>query len=259
MTNVMIVLNIGLMAMSGSVIVFGLEKSVYKREMASGINILSYFLSKITVELASSIYRPTLFLLLFHTFTLPYARYSHALINLFFVDLVGSGMGFLVSTFLGLNTSQFAGVVLVMGSALLSGVSPTLPSLNPFGRFLAKFFSFARWGVEGMYLAELRGYEPHFATGTVPGSPPIETPPNYWRPAIDRVMESLDYKWSDYPGVCLGALICQAVGSRLLAFLLLRFGDRVNRLVNSCRRYLGHSSSGPARHKFRHLTTRYQH
>lgn len=207
--------------MSASIAVLGNERTVFRRERSAGISSLAYFLAKVTVEVLSSLYRPAFFLFIFYSIHLPYAYYSDYFISLFLVDLVASGLGILVSTILEPNMSQFAGVVLVMTASLVSGVSPPLSTFKYPVRLMANALSFARWGVESLALGELHGYNPHFASQTIKGSPPLDIPKDYWRPAVENGLDNLTYSWYDYPGLCWGMLLFQALAFRLVAYLLL--------------------------------------
>lgn len=119
-----------------------------------------------------------------------------------------SGLAYFMGILLDGN-ALMSTVVAVLLSAMLSGSSPTIPTLNKLKGLgpLLYSISYARYQTEAVFLYE------------VDALPPVYAPLTY------AAFQRLGYHRDDL-GMCFGALVAYGVGFRLLALLALVLKDR---------------------------------
>lgn len=145
------VVAVGLMSSVGAVSTFGGdERLTFGREAASGLNVLAYFAALDFHDLLGLALRCSVYLASWYAFAAPRAVVWQIYVMTFGIAYCGSGAGYLISQIAeGTGSAQLACAVLALLQGLLArqdGLSPVLKA--------AQFMSFARWGLEGITIAE---------------------------------------------------------------------------------------------------------
>jgi len=122
------------------------------------------------------------------------------------IQFAAMGLGYVAATYVPSKQSLILGVVLILVSIIISGYKPSLPQLeSDFGMLgtIMPSISYARWGMEGIYLAQVDQYDNIYST----------TP----------VFESHGYKEVNM-GMTIFMMFVLGVVFRVLAFIAIKFG-----------------------------------
>lgn len=201
--HLMASLTVGLMAVSASLACFGKSQLVQRREVGMGLSSNAFFVGKVTADMFNVCLRPILFVMVFYPIVSPFMPWYEMLGILLLCDFAVSGIGYLASV-VAPSIPQFVSVVCVMGSAQFAGVSPRLEGMSAFSKFVSNF-SFCRWTIEALYVAEMRSY--------------IQVT----KEPVSSVQLGLQVWGYSYDGTagCCGCLIALGVGFRVLTCLVL--------------------------------------
>jgi ABC-type multidrug transport system ATPase subunit len=157
-----------LMILSGcsivsSLLTFGEEKLVFKREAAGGVSRLAYFMAKCVVDLPFLTFNTLLFTSLFYFFLYPHGTFRHYVIFCFLIVYASYGCGYLVSICTRKQNATVTGVVV---SVVLSVCAGTHPALKQVKRTPPLYWlwclSFQRWIGELFYIYEVGSYSPEY-------------------------------------------------------------------------------------------------
>jgi len=190
------VVAISLMAMVSAVGTFNNEM-VLRREAASGLNRVSYFLAMDSFDFSGASLRSAIYLITWYSFSNPKAVLWQLYAVVLALFYACSGIGYALALALGAPSAQ-------LGSAVLTLVS-TLVARQPEGGtllFLGQSLSASRWALEGLVIAESNQL-----TGV-------------WLLARCADLAALHYDVRRYWG-CLGALIVMGLVCRGLALGIL--------------------------------------
>jgi len=151
---------IAIIAIQSSEKVFGQDKPIFYKEVATGINKLSYFLGKLTSHIPSTIVLPFVFLSVWYTFVSPRQNFGVYLLIFFLIFFCWVGFGYFITIFLDREHSLFFGTIFILLCAVLSGANPVLQLYknNPYTLPIISL-SPNRWALELMYLSEISVYK----------------------------------------------------------------------------------------------------
>jgi len=208
----LLVLVSSLTSMIISLRLFGLEKSVYWRENASGMNGVSYFMGKNIASFPSFILTAGIFLVFYYLLSVPRATYGIYLAILIVNHFCISGLAHFLSILMTAHTSQLAGVVIIMIQCCAGGFSPTLSDLKNISVILywISFLLPSRWTMEALSIVNIRTFVA----------------------AQEHIQETLLDKFSynlSLLTVCLGALIGMGVFWRFCTLLAILFANKKQR------------------------------
>eukprot|EP00762_Andalucia_godoyi_P001186 ANDGO_02105.mRNA.1 ABC transporter G family member 28 len=138
---------------------FGPEEVNYWREVASGLPSLPYFLSKFCTDIFRMLIAAGLFefayLCIYETSMNAGLLFAIAL--MFYFN--GFVLGYIITILYGITMAPLVGIVLaLLYSIVLSGFQPSLGSIQP-GLMWIYDTSYARWGVEAYYDAEVSRFD----------------------------------------------------------------------------------------------------
>lgn len=157
--NNLAALVVGLTSMLSALRVFGMNRVVFWRESASGINRFSYFMAEMTAHIPYLILAPVLFLSIFYSLASPQAPMRTYYLAVFGAVVTASGMGYIVSILVEPRNAQMTAVVVCLICGMLAGSNPTLPKLQETAVGPALYsLSFARYMLEILFLAESQRY-----------------------------------------------------------------------------------------------------
>eukprot|EP00041_Stephanoeca_diplocostata_P007888 m.113397 g.113397 ORF g.113397 m.113397 type:complete len:761 (-) comp17080_c0_seq3:163-2445(-) len=146
---------LGVTLITSSVRVFGMYQTVYWREASSGVNRFAYFLAANLAHIPIWSVSALVYLITLHSLTTPrtglFSQYSMIVPTAFAV----TGLAYMLSQLFTPKSVSMAGVVIVLISAMLDGMNPTLAVLRE--KFLGMAFadsSFARWVASTMWYLE---------------------------------------------------------------------------------------------------------
>merc|ERR1711977_246553 len=128
-----------------------------EREAGGGINVGLIFFSAKAMDLVDHVLRAIIFSILFFFISLPRMGFFEFFGVVLGISLSCSGMGDLVSVLVPANLALVLGLIITfVFGGILNGFSPALSELP--SEWIA-FPSFARWGLEGLALAEFKEYQ----------------------------------------------------------------------------------------------------
>ena len=154
-------LAIGLTALASSLRVFGPEKAVFWRESRTGMNTLSYFVGKLVSQIPQLFIAPFVFLMMFYPLANLNGNFGQFYALLVLMQWAASSIGYTVSILFTANNSQFAGVIMIIVGAALSGSFPRYANLSSFVQGISSF-SYMRWGIEWFYLIEAGSWSNYY-------------------------------------------------------------------------------------------------
>mmetsp|Transcript_9620 Transcript_9620/g.29125 ORF Transcript_9620/g.29125 Transcript_9620/m.29125 type:complete len:963 (-) Transcript_9620:351-3239(-) len=117
---------LGVTTLTFSVRVFSQWQTVYWREAARGVNRLSYFVAANLAQVPVFVFAVTIYYTTLYTLLTPRALYSTVFSVQVCYVFACCGLGYLTSNLFNPKTSTMAGIVVVLISAMLCGVNPTL-------------------------------------------------------------------------------------------------------------------------------------
>eukprot|EP01135_Chromosphaera_perkinsii_P008573 Nk52_evm15s1401 gene=Nk52_evmTU15s1401 len=195
-------LTVGIATTVSSYHTFADDIKVYYREARAGESRLMYFLAKNVSDLPLVFFGGLIFTSLIVVSTRPIMHFSALLGVLFFVELVGYGIGYFISIVFSKENSYIFGIMLSFLFCVANGISPRLKVVEqdyyPLNVLWA--ISFGRYAAEALYISETEYYE---------GSFPVEKDLSY-----------IGYDSGNY-GFDLGLLLVLALGWRIVSFIAL--------------------------------------
>jgi ABC-type multidrug transport system ATPase subunit len=150
----LMILFFGALSMIGTLRTFGAERLEFWRESSGGVNVVSLFLAKNTVDMILVTFKPFLFWLIYYAASNSKAACTPQffLLALWLVSWVGSGYGYLVSLLVHPKNANLTAVMIaILFGAFMGGVAPKLATMGPFMLFLT-YFSYGRWATEALIL-----------------------------------------------------------------------------------------------------------
>eukprot|EP00002_Diphylleia_rotans_P014241 TRINITY_DN2776_c0_g1_i1.p1 TRINITY_DN2776_c0_g1~~TRINITY_DN2776_c0_g1_i1.p1 ORF type:complete len:894 (+),score=204.72 TRINITY_DN2776_c0_g1_i1:62-2743(+) len=154
---------IGFAGIASAVGTFGNEKVVYWRESASGLNPLSYFLSKVLADIPRIVLASTLFFLAYIFVFTPVGSLGDLYVIMLMLYWAGFSSGYFISQLVRVEVAPLVGVAFALVWAIVfSGSNPRLPEVdNDFGSGAMFFWdiSYARWAVEAFYLMNVKPFD----------------------------------------------------------------------------------------------------
>lgn len=207
--NLLTTICVGMTTGASSVRVFGGELTQFRREAASGISRVAYFLGKNIAELPMLILTPVMFLSMFTTLTTPRTNLGALYAIVFMGTWAVSGMAYMISVIVDPRDAQLATVVLVLISSMFGGVNPTLAKLQTMGFVSvgAAALSYGRYMNEAMLSANVARW------------------PEVWCTEINSQLLVLGFDLGAY-SFCLLSLLLLGVGFRIVACWVLVFDGR---------------------------------
>lgn len=183
---------------------FGPEEINYWREVSSGLTTLPYFLAKFLTDLI----RMAIAALLFMVSFLSLYETSMNLGLLYGIALMlyfnGFAMGYTITLLFGITMAPLVGIVVaLLYSIVLSGFQPSLASIQSGWMWLYDT-SYARWGVEGYYDAEITRFD--------------------YYPSIDVAYEEYGYV-RGRSAECIRNMFFIGMGWTVVAFLLMTIAN----------------------------------
>ncbi|KAL6078973.1 ABC drug exporter AtrF [Balamuthia mandrillaris] len=235
-------LAIGLTAVATSLGVFGNERLVFWRESSSGMSETAYFIGKNLAGFFSITLPPLLYMAIFYWLTTPDVPFEKWYGVLVCVQFVCVGMAYLISILIKPERSLIVGVVVVFVCIIISGYNPRLSTIkNDYGVAgeIVSGLSFARWGMEALYLCEVTEFDHIYD---------IHPGLQYW-----------GYQ-ENFFVVDLVSLVILGFGFRVLAWMALKWTQRAERgyqgllvvigkFVRKICQQLGCCSSGSGRYR----------
>ncbi|PRP79061.1 abc transporter aaa ATPase [Planoprotostelium fungivorum] len=208
----LLVLVSSLTSMVLSLRLFGLEKSVYWRENASGMNGVSYFFGKNFASFPSYALTAGIFLVFYYILSVPRATFAIYLAILIVNHFCISGLAHFLSILMTPHTSQLTGVVVIMVQCCAGGFSPTLSDLRQISVVLywVSFTLPSRWTMEALSIVNLEALTA----------------------AQEDIQETLLKKFGynlNFLGVCFGSLIAMGIFWRLCTLLAILFANHLFR------------------------------
>ena len=200
---------VGMTTGASSVRAFSIELTQFRREAASGISRVAYFLGKNLAELPMLFLSPVLYLSMFAALTTPRTN-SGALYAIVFMGMWAvSGLAYMISVTVNPRDAQLATVVFVLICSMFGGVSPTLAKLQNMGGVGvgAATLSYSRYMNEAMMSANVARW------------------PEVWCTEINSRMEHLGFDLGAY-SFCLLSLLLLGIGFRIVACGVLVFDGR---------------------------------
>lgn len=182
------------------------DKVVFIRESGSGLSKFAYYFGKLLAETPRLLLSPIVFLSAWYSFISPQQNVLLSYLLLLVVAWTFSGAAYTLSLLVKPDSAQLAGVVMCAIFVMFSGTVPSLTELtsSPL-TFLMAYISPARWGVEALYVLEMRALQDMGYS--------VDT-------ALETFGYSMDYWWVNW-------LVLLVVGfvTRVLAFVVLYFSD----------------------------------
>nr|XP_017239355.1 PREDICTED: putative white-brown complex homolog protein 30 [Daucus carota subsp. sativus] len=176
---------------------FALDKLHYKRESSSGMNSLSYFLAKDTVDLFNTVVKPVVYLSMFYFFNSPRSSFGYNYIILLCLVYCVTGVAYIFAIFLDFSQAQLWCVLLPVVLTLISNQSKE----GGISRVVAKYI-YPTWALEAFVIANAERYNGVY----------LMTRCTY--------LKEMDYNLNDFT-LCLVLLAVFGVFCRIVAFICL--------------------------------------
>ncbi|XP_071719365.1 putative white-brown complex homolog protein 30 [Rutidosis leptorrhynchoides] len=190
------VIAVSLLCMIGALRTFSLDKLHYKRESSSGMNSLSYFLSKDTMDLINITMKPLFYLCLFYFFNYPRSSFgSNYLVMVCLVYCV-TGIAYILAISLEFSQAQLWSVLFPVVLTLIANQSKTSASsvITP--------YVFPKWALEAFIIANAKEYN------------------GVWLMTRCAALKHYDYDIHN-SNRCLFLLVATGLGTRIIAFICL--------------------------------------
>ena len=148
----------GLIAVVSALKVFGPEKIVFMRETSAGVSTFAYFMGKALAHLWQIALNPIFFLGLYYRTAYPSVAFWDMYKVILMTQFSCSGLGYLISASVATKNMQIAGVITGLIAVLLSGLNPTVRSLQSFivGRF-GLWCSYGSWTMGALLIKQTLG------------------------------------------------------------------------------------------------------
>ncbi|XP_071709726.1 putative white-brown complex homolog protein 30 [Rutidosis leptorrhynchoides] len=190
------VIAVSLLCMIGALRTFSQDKLQYRRESASGMNSLSYFLAKDTMDLLNVIMKPLVYLCMFYFFSYPRSSFeSNYLILLCLVYCV-TGISYTLAISLEFSQAQLWSVLFPVVLTLIANQDKS-SAIS-----LVSQFVFPRWALEAFIIANAKEY-----TGV-------------WLMTRCAALKKFNFDIHN-SRKCLCYLLATGVGCRIIAFICL--------------------------------------
>ncbi|XP_074379277.1 putative white-brown complex homolog protein 30 [Apium graveolens] len=176
---------------------FALDKLHFKRESSSGMNTLSYFVAKDTVDHFSTVVKPVVYLSMFYFFNSPRSSFGYNYIILLCLVYCVTGIAYIFAIFLDFSQAQLWCVLLPVVLTLIANQS----NEGGISKLLSKYI-YPTWALEAFVIANAERYHGVY----------LMTRCNY--------LKEMDYNLNDFVK-CLILLAVLGVISRIVAFLCL--------------------------------------
>lgn len=174
---------------------FSLDKLQYRRESASGISSLSYFISKDTMDHFNTLFKPLVYLSMYYFLSNPRSSFGDNYIVLVCLVYCVTGIAYVLAIFLESGPSQLCSVLLP--------VVLTLIATQTKGSKLVKDLAnlcYPKWALEAFVIANAERYY------------------GVWLITRCGVLAKTSYSVQDWK-LCILILILMGVASRALAFV----------------------------------------
>ncbi|PWA73538.1 AAA+ ATPase domain-containing protein [Artemisia annua] len=146
------VIAVSLLCMIGALRTFSLDKLQYKRESSSGMNSLSYFLSKDTMDHINTILKPLVYLCLFYFFNYPRSTFGSYYLVLVCLVYCVTGIAYTLAISPEFSQAQLWSVLLPVVLTLIANQSKDAAAsvITP--------FVFPKWALEAFIIANAKEY-----------------------------------------------------------------------------------------------------
>ncbi|CAI9268079.1 unnamed protein product [Lactuca saligna] len=190
------VIAVSLLCMIGALRTFSLDKLQYKRESSSGMNSLSYFLSKDTMDHINTVMKPLVYLCLFYFFNYPRSSFGSNYIVLVCLVYCVTGIAYTLAISLQFSQAQLWSVLLPVVLTLIANQSKNsaVSVITP--------FVFPKWALEAFIIANAKEYN------------------GVWLMTRCAALKHYDYDIHN-SNKCLCLLIATGLGTRIIAFTCL--------------------------------------
>ncbi|KAK3226541.1 hypothetical protein Dsin_006403 [Dipteronia sinensis] len=176
---------------------FALDKLLYKRESASGMSSLAYFLAKDTVDDFNTIIKPLVYLSMFYFFNNPRSSFTDNYIVLLCLVYCVTGIAYVLAIFLEPTPAQLWSVILPVILTLIATQDKDSLAMKHFGHFF-----YTSWALEAFVISNAERYS------------------GVWLiTRCESLMES-GYDLDDW-AQCLLCLILFGIVSRIVAFFVM--------------------------------------
>ncbi|KAK9079316.1 hypothetical protein SSX86_000987 [Deinandra increscens subsp. villosa] len=190
------VIAVSLLCMIGALRTFSLDKLQYRRESASGMNSLSYFLAKDTMDLLNVVMKPLVYLCMFYFFSYPRSSFESNYLVLLCLVYCVTGISYTLAIALEFSQAQLWSVLLPVVLTLIANQEKT-SAIS-----LVSQFVFPRWALEAFVVANAKEY-----TGV-------------WLMTRCAALKKFNFDIHSSKK-CLCCLIATGMGCRILAFICL--------------------------------------
>ncbi|XP_076937694.1 putative white-brown complex homolog protein 30 [Bidens hawaiensis] len=146
------VIAVSLLCMIGALRTFSQDKLQYRRESASGMNSLSYFLAKDTMDLLNVVMKPLVYLCMFYFFSYPRSSFESNYLVLLCLVYCVTGISYTLAISLEFSQAQLWSVLLPVVLTLIANQDKT-SAVSLVGRFV-----FPRWALEAFVTANAKEY-----------------------------------------------------------------------------------------------------
>ncbi|XP_065186637.1 uncharacterized protein LOC135817389 [Sycon ciliatum] len=205
-------LALALAAVSGSLRVFGAERTNFWRESSTGVSTLAYYLGKSIAHMPTIVIAPFMFLILYYQLVTPLADMAGYYLICWLVYWTAAGYGYLISIIVPPSMAQLFAVLSVLFNMMFSGALPRFEQLQKIlGGVLMypTYISYIRWSQEAFYLHEIAKYKDIYHN-------------------VEAGMEIYQYKFS-HQSLDLGMIFVLGVIVRIIAYLALELMYRGKR------------------------------
>ncbi|KAF5773093.1 putative pleiotropic drug resistance protein PDR/CDR [Helianthus annuus] len=146
------VIAVSLLCMIGALRTFSSDKLQYRRESASGMNSLSYFLAKDTMDLLNVVMKPLVYLCMFYFFSYPRSSFESNYLVLLCLVYCVTGISYTLAISLEFSQAQLWSVLLPVVLTLIANQDKT-SAVSLVSRFV-----FPRWALEAFVTANAKEY-----------------------------------------------------------------------------------------------------
>ncbi|XP_024986871.1 putative white-brown complex homolog protein 30 [Cynara cardunculus var. scolymus] len=190
------VIAVSLLCMIGALRTFSQDKLQYKRESASGMNSLSYFLAKDTMDLLNVVLKPLVYLCIFYFFSYPRSSFESNYVILLCLVYCVTGISYTLAISLEFSQAQLWSVLLPVVLTLIANQEKKSVA------FVVARFVFPRWALEAFVIANAKEYK------------------GVWLLTRCAALQQFNYDIHNSKK-CLGFLAATGFGCRLIAFMCL--------------------------------------
>jgi len=180
---------------------FGKYLHVYWRERSSGLNLYTFFMGRVFYDILNVFRNAFVFTACYLLLGSPRGSFAEWYFVMFFMMWAAYGMAYLISVLVPFNRASIVAVVIAICSAVTSGLTPDLPTVQKWGPLpFFWYISYNRWASEAIMVLQTGGTE---------------------NARIAQTVQNKGYA-SDQFGADLGWMFLIGVGFRLLALYFLR-------------------------------------